>query len=92
MRKLLSIFFLLIASNLWALHIECIGNALEIHQGQDTILIFDGQPHLRSKVGNVDWYYIANHELIQANTDETEMIDVSIDHGIIVEKDGQILE
>ena len=73
----------------YALHIECVGTAVQKVEGKDTVFIFAGEPHLRSKVGNVDWYRTSDKQLIQSNTDE---IYPESGEGVMVKKDGQLLD
>lgn len=48
-----------------------VGKVVKIQNGSDTLLVFDGEPHLRVslRVGQTDWYR-TDGTLIQNNTDE----------------------
>ena len=74
---------------LYELHIECVGTALQTVEGRDTVFIFAGDPHLRSKIGNVDWYRTSDKQLIQSNTDE---VYPESGEGVIVKQGDQILD
>ena len=76
-------------SALYALHVECVGTALQTTQGFDTVLVFAGEPHLRSTIGNVDWYRTSDKQLIQSNTDE---VYPESGEGVMVKKDGKLLD
>ena len=80
---------ILLSTKGYALNIECIGTAVQRVEKGDTIFIFDGEPHLRSKIGNVDWYRTSDKQLIQSNTDE---IYPESGEGVIVKKDDALLD
>ena len=73
----------------YALHIECVGTAVQRVEQRDTIFVFNGEPHLRSKIGNVDWYRTSDKQLIQSNTDE---IYPESGEGVVVKKDDEVLD
>ena len=83
---LCSLFFV---PELYALNIECVGTATQRVEKKDTIFVFAGEPHLRSKVGNVDWYRTSDKQLIQSNTDE---VYPESGEGVMVRKDGELLD
>ncbi len=49
--------------------VECVGTATQVVQGTDTIFIFKDEIHLRSTVGDVDWYK-ADGTLYASGADE----------------------
>ena len=69
MKKGLIIVLSLIATLSYASVIECVGTATQVVQGTDTIFIFKDEIHLRSTVGNVNWYK-ADGTAVATNTDE----------------------
>ena len=71
-----------------AQHIECVGTALLVTNNNDTAFVFAGEPHLKSKLGNVDWYRTSDKELIQSDVDE---IYPESGEGVLVRKDGNFL-
>jgi len=40
----------------YALPVECVGTAAQVVNGQDTLLIFKDEIHLRSTIGDAEWY------------------------------------
>ena len=57
MRKLINIVLLsLVVASAYALDVECVGVATQVIDGNDTLFIFRDEIHMRSKVGDVDWY------------------------------------
>lgn len=94
MRKLLSIFALLVtATTMWSLHIEPTDptKVCPVYTAdRDTIFLFNGNPELRSKIGNVNWWRTLNTDPIQTDAEETSMANSG--DRVIVEKDGQVLD
>lgn len=64
---------LLCVGQLWALHVEPVGEPdadyTFVDNGGDTIYIFATDIHMRHKEGNTDWYDV-NDQLLYANIDE----------------------
>ena len=60
---------MLVAVVSYALDIECVGTATQVVENGDTTFIFKDEIHLRSKVGDVDWYK-ADGTMYASNTDE----------------------
>lgn len=58
MRKLLLAIILLASCYSYALHIECVGDAVQLEHEGDTLLVFASAPELKTltSVGMVDWY------------------------------------
>ena len=57
MRYLLNILLIIcVVLSTYASDIECVGSATQVINGKDTLFVFKEEIHLRSKVGNVDWY------------------------------------
>ncbi len=57
MRRLINIVLLsLVVASAYALDVECVGVATQVIDGHDTLFIFRDEIHMRSKVGDVDWY------------------------------------
>lgn len=57
MRRLINIVLLsLVVASAYALDVECVGVATQVIDGNDTLFIFRDEIHMRSKVGDVDWY------------------------------------
>jgi len=54
----------LLAAVAYALPIESIGTAFEVHNGQDTLLFFKGSIDVRSKIEEVMWYSIETGEAL----------------------------
>lgn len=49
--------------------VECVGTATQVVDGKDTVFIFRDEIHLRSTVGDVDWYK-GDGSVYASNTDE----------------------
>ena len=71
-----------------AQQIECVGTATAVTNNNDSIFIFAGEPHLKSKVGKVDWYRTSDGALLQSDIDE---IYPETGEGVIVKKTGVVL-
>ena len=58
MRKLLLAIMLIGSLSAYALHIECVGKAVQLTNQGDTLLLFVSTPELKTlqSVGEVDWY------------------------------------
>lgn len=69
MRKLVTIVLTLVAVGTYALPVECVGTATQVVEGADTLFVFKDEIHLRSKIGDVDWYK-ADGNIYASNTDE----------------------
>ena len=75
MRKsFLTILMTLLVAVAYALPIESISSAAsyELHNGKDTLLIFDGDIDLRSKIGEVLWYSIETGEPLETQPSEMQ--------------------
>ena len=75
MRKgFLTVLLTLLVAVAYALPIESISSAAsyELHNGKDTLLIFDGDIDLRSKVGEVLWYSIETGEPLETQPSEEQ--------------------
>ena len=75
MRKsFLTILLTLLVAVAYALPIESISSAAsyELHNGKDTLLIFDGDIDLRSKIGEVLWYSIETGEPLETQPSEMQ--------------------
>ena len=66
---LIGILYTVLCTPLHALPIECVGQATQVINGSDTLLIFKDEIHLRSTRGDVDWYQ-TDGTLYASNTDE----------------------
>ena len=44
----------------YALHVECVGNAALLTHDGDTLLLFEKNPELTSKMGAIDWYRLSD--------------------------------
>lgn len=70
MRKFINIVLLtLVAVVSYASDVVCVGTATQVVKGGDTTFVFRDEIHLRSTVGNVDWYK-ADGSVYAFNTDE----------------------
>ena len=70
MRKFINIVLLtLVAVVSYASDVVCVGTATQVVKGGDTTFVFRDEIHLRSTVGNVDWYK-ADGSVYASNTDE----------------------
>ncbi len=70
MRRLINIvLFSLVVASAFALDIESVGDATQVVNGHDTLLVFKDEIHLRSTRGDVDWY-TTDGTLYASNTDE----------------------
>lgn len=73
MRKLLSVLVVVIcAISCYALHVECVGNAAQLTNQGDTLLLFASKPEVKTlqSVGEVDWYRLPDTiNPIQTGTD-----------------------
>ena len=69
MRKLLTILLTLVTAVSYASDVVCVGTATQVVKGLDTTFVFRDEIHLRSTVGDVDWYR-ADGSLYASNTDE----------------------
>lgn len=58
MKKILFVLTLFVTSFSYALHIECVGNAVLLTNDGDTLLLFENNPEVKTlpSVGIVDWY------------------------------------
>lgn len=52
------------------MNIESVGTATQVVNGRDTLLIFRDEIHLKSKIGDVNWYSTLTNEAVYTNTDE----------------------
>ena len=75
---------MLCVATAYALPVECVGRAAQIVSGNDTLLFFADEVHLRSTIGNVDWYSVATNSVVQTNADEI----YPDDGGYYIEKNG----
>ncbi len=69
MRYISSILLTLVAVVSYALDVECVGIATQVVEGDDTTFVFKDEIHLRSKVGDVNWYR-SDGTLYASNMDE----------------------
>ena len=69
MRRLLFIVLACFASVAYALDIECVGTATQVIDGIDTTFVFKDEIHLKSNVGNINWYK-SDGSIYASNTDE----------------------
>ena len=72
MRKLLLVLLISLSSLSYALHIECVGNAVLLDNSGDTLLVFQSAPELKTlpSVGMVDWYKLTDTiNPVQTGTD-----------------------
>ena len=61
MRKIILAIIWLVSSVSYALHVECVGNAVLLENDGDTLFLFeklDKTAEIKSKVGNIDWYLL----------------------------------
>ena len=56
MKKILFVLTLFISGISYALHVECVGNAVLLENNGDTLFLFENNPEIKSKLGNIDWY------------------------------------
>ncbi|MCR5050791.1 MAG: gliding motility-associated C-terminal domain-containing protein [Paludibacteraceae bacterium] len=57
MRKtILTSIMTLVVAAAYALPIECVGTAKQVENGNDTLFFFADEIHMKSKIGEVDWY------------------------------------
>lgn len=68
-KRVLTILLTLVAVITYASDIECVGIATQVVKGNDTTYIFRDEIHLRSNIGDVDWYR-ADGSLYASGTDE----------------------
>lgn len=68
-KRVLTILLTLVAVITYASDIECVGMATQVVKGNDTTFIFRDEIHLRSNIGDVDWYR-ADGSLYASGTDE----------------------
>ena len=89
MRKsFLTVLLTFLVAVAYALPIESISSAAsyELHNGKDTLLIFDGDIDLRSKIGEVLWYSIETGDPLETQPSEEQYrLD---DGGYYVVKNG----
>ena len=55
-RYLIAILLTLAVVVSYASDVECVGTATQVVKGNDTTFIFRDEIHMRSTVGDVDWY------------------------------------
>ena len=67
------------------MNIESVGTATQVVNGKDTLLIFKDEIHLKSKIGEVNWYSTKTNEIVYTNTDEI----YPDDGGYYIEKDDE---
>ncbi len=83
-KRLTSILILtLCVLSAYALPVESVGRAAQVVNNSDTLFFFADEVHLRSTVGEVDWYSTSGN-LIQSNADEI----YPDDGGYYVRKNG----
>lgn len=68
-RNLITILLTLVVAMTYASDIECVGIVTQVVKGNDTTFIFRDEIHLRSNIGDVDWYR-ADGSLYASGTDE----------------------
>ena len=68
-KRLLTIVFTLCVVVSYASDIECVGTATQVINGEDTTFIFRNEIHLRSNVGDINWYK-SDGTIYASNTDE----------------------
>lgn len=68
-KRLLTIILTLCAVVSYAADVVCVGTATQVIDGHDTVFIFKDEIHLRSNVGDVNWYK-SDGSLYASNTDE----------------------
>lgn len=72
MKKILFVLILFVSSFSYALHVECVGNAVLLTNEGDTLLVFASKPELKTlnSVGVVHWYQLPDTVTpIQIGTD-----------------------
>ena len=72
MKTIILAIILLISGISYALHIECVGNAILIDNAGDTLLVFANNPEVKtlSTVGPTDWYHLSDTIVpVQTGTD-----------------------
>lgn len=72
MKKILFVLTLFVTGFSYALHVECVGNAVQLVNEGDTLLLFESKPELKtlSSVGEVDWYRLSDTiNPVQSGTD-----------------------
>ncbi len=92
MNKLKYIFVFALCSlcfaNVAAQQVECVGTAKIVLNNNDTAFVFAGEPHLKSRIGNVDWYRTSDGALLQSDIDE---VYPETGEGVVIKKAGQTL-
>lgn len=70
MRKVLFAIAMFISVVSYALHVECVGNAVLLENNGDTLFLFENNPEIKSKLGNIDWYRLPDTiTAVQSGTD-----------------------
>lgn len=73
MRKgIVTVLMTLLVAVSYALPIESIGTAYELYNGKDTLLFFNGDIDVRSKIGEVLWYSIETGEPLETQPSEEQ--------------------
>ena len=67
------------------MNIESVGTATQVVNNKDTLLIFKDEIHLKSKIGEVNWYSTKTNEVVYTNTDEI----YPDDGGFYIKKDDE---
>ena len=84
MRKVLLALLLVGCSVVsYALHVECVGKAAVLTNGSDTLLVFEKEPYLKTKVsvGKVEWYRLPDTITpIQPSSDYLDTY-IGLEHG-----------
>lgn len=69
LRAILVFCLLSLGAAVMASNIVCVGTATQVVNGEDTTYIFRDEIHLRSNVGDINWY-MSDDSLYASNTDE----------------------
>lgn len=72
MRKYFIVIAIFFSVFSYALHVECVGTAIQLTNDGDTLLVFASDPELRTQnsVGKVDWYRLSDTiNPVQTGTD-----------------------
>lgn len=79
-KSILLVIFLLATIATHALDFECVGTAHQIVNGSDTVFLFAKDPQMRSNVGAIKWYRVAD----DAEEGDGELFDAADGEGYYI--------
>jgi len=91
MKKIFIAILLICSCSASALHIQCVGKAVQLTHQRDTLLLFESNPEIETlpTVGNVDWYRLPDtiNPIAQSSHLDTY---TGLEHGAgyMIKKDG----